>query len=494
MREEGGLRRRLARLLGQRDRLAFRLSVSVVGLLLLTLLAVNIFADVQIRRFSLMEHQDEVVGTAWNVEEGYESTWRQPGENPEEALLRLASRFRVRALVLDRQGRVTLDSDPAPNLVGQSLIGLPEVASALRGSPLASFHPNSGFNSAFYGAVPLTVGPDIQGVVLVTAPARDFLMDVDMLRSALAFASLVCLALSVFLTARLARQLAGPLERMAEIAGAGAGDAIGEVSFAALAARGTTFEARHLAAALDRMTARLRALEAARQRFLADAAHELRTPAANIRALLEPLMEAAHPSSNPEVQEELMTALHLESERLTRLANDLLDLSELETGPPLRISAVEGRRLLEAVAEVLAPAARRSQVTVVVEARPGTTVRADARHLERALVNLLDNAIRHAVPGSRVTVRLAATQDWSIFEVENTGDAIPAEIAPHLFEPFFRLDASRVRRSGGSGLGLAIVREIAARHGGTIAVASDDRLTRFSLILPSRAADEPAHL
>lgn len=464
--------------------LGARLSASVVALLFLVLLGVNVYADVAIGRANLQEHEEEMIAIAWNVEETYESAVLQPGRDPAPVLLQLASRYRYRILILDPEGRVRSDTNGVSALVGRSLADLAEVASALAGRPMAAFHENAGFNAAFYAAVPFTLHDRIAGVVLISSPAADFLRDTAMLRSGLAMGSLVALAAAVLVTFRLSRGLAAPLERMAARAAAGVRDAAWDGSFERLAGPRATAEARRLALALDHMISRLRALEAARQRFLADAAHELRTPVANIRALIEPLLAKRGTAQPGPADDELILALEVECDRLARLAGDLLDLTELRTRPALRLGEVAGRELLLAVAEALSPVAREAGVTVAVEADPGARLVADAHELERALVNLVDNAIRHALPGSQVVARLTeGPRDW-LFEVENRGEPIPPEALPHIFEPFYRLDSARGRRSGGSGLGLAIAREIALRHGGSLSAASEAGLTRFTLAVP----------
>ena len=109
----------------------------------------------------------------------------------------------------------------------------------------------------------------------------------------------------------------------------------------------------------------------------------------------------------------------------------------------------------------------------------------DRRLLQRALGNLLSNAIRHTPEGGTVRVGLMAGRDSVSVEVENPGPPIPASDLPKIFDRFFRVDPSRQRRGEGAGLGLAIVKSIVDVHGGTISVSSTDTATRFSITLPA---------
>lgn len=216
------------------------------------------------------------------------------------------------------------------------------------------------------------------------------------------------------------------------------------------------------AATLRPVLARLEAGLERERRFVAEASHELRTPLSLLKAELE--LALRRPRSPEEMHAALASAAE-ETDRLVRLAEDLLVLARADEGElRLRQEPVDARELLEAVARRFVAAGR----AVEVDAPAGLTVTADRLRLEQALGNLVDNALRY---GSG-TVHLAARQDDGgvILSVADEGAGFPAPFLPHAFERFTRADAARTR--GAAGLGLALVQAVARAHGGLATAAN----------------------
>jgi signal transduction histidine kinase len=236
-------------------------------------------------------------------------------------------------------------------------------------------------------------------------------------------------------------------------------------------------EIHRLATTLNQMLDRQEAARARQRSFVADAAHELRSPLANLRVALE---VAGHHGEAPPVED-----LLADVDRLIRLADDLLLLARTETRAPARAAPVELVDLASRTAERypgvrVKPALYGPQWTV-----------GDEVALERAVANLLDNAVRHA----RDAVTVAVTRDGEsvLVTVADDGPGIPAADAERVFDRFTRLDDARTRDAGGAGLGLAIVREIVTAHGGTVRLADADPGVRAEIRLPAarRLADGP---
>ncbi|MBL7497779.1 HAMP domain-containing histidine kinase [Frankia sp. CNm7] len=235
--------------------------------------------------------------------------------------------------------------------------------------------------------------------------------------------------------------------------------------------------ARTMNATLDRLE---RAVERHRQ-FVADAAHELRSPLSVLRTRLELGRREA-----PSLVQESLTDV----DRLQELAADLLLLARLDAGEPPRADEVD----LGEVAAEEASRPRREGIRISLDIAPDIVVAGSASHLRRMVGNLVDNAVRHAE--STVAVRVTAP---AVVQVTDDGPGIPEERRESVFDRFTRLDEARARDGGGSGLGLAIARDIARAHGGTLAVAEPDdgmggAATGACLRaeLPSLTADRPS--
>ncbi|HEX9694612.1 MAG TPA: ATP-binding protein, partial [Actinomycetota bacterium] len=216
---------------------------------------------------------------------------------------------------------------------------------------------------------------------------------------------------------------------------------------------------------------------------VANASHELKTPAASIRATAETIRTAA--ADDPSVIPRFAEQLDREAVRLARIVSDLLDLSRLETGSDLdeRVSLdgvlrEEGERVEEEAAE--------AGVELSIRAGPTPRVRGSARDLSLLIRNLVDNAIRYTKPGGRVHVVLDAGDGEVVLTVTDTGVGIPTRDIPRIFERFYRVDRARSRETGGTGLGLSIVKHVVENHGGSVGVTSElGRGTTFQVRLPA---------
>lgn len=231
-------------------------------------------------------------------------------------------------------------------------------------------------------------------------------------------------------------------------------------------------------------------LDAVRRDFVANASHELKTPAASIRAAAETIRTAV--VDDPAVVPRFAERMEAEAIRLSRIVEDLLDLSRLETGSELADDVAIDALVREESAR-LHDAAEGAGVELVVDAREVPAVRGSARDLALLVRNLVDNAIRYTKPGGRVEVTLASEDGDVALRVADTGIGIPSRDLPRVFERFYRVDRARSRETGGTGLGLSIVKHVVENHGGTVSVESElGRGSAFEVRLP--AAEESGSL
>jgi signal transduction histidine kinase len=229
-----------------------------------------------------------------------------------------------------------------------------------------------------------------------------------------------------------------------------------------------TPEIQSLTSSFNRMLERLDTAFTRQGRFVADAAHELRTPLATLRATLDTQPPPAE--MTPTDYDDLAQTFDRTLTRLEALVEHLLVLA-VDDRPPTNEPVVLGA-LLEAIQHDLAPLAAARQVHITIDGATDLVVLGDAPLLGLALANLIDNAIRYNHPGGQVRIQLVRSRDQARICVTDTGIGIAPADQESIFERFYRVDQSRARHRGGAGLGLALVAHIAQQHGGSIAVTS----------------------
>lgn len=241
----------------------------------------------------------------------------------------------------------------------------------------------------------------------------------------------------------------------------------------------------------------LRALERSRRELVSSISHDLRTPVTSIRGYVEALADGV--AGSQEEQARYLKIIDGETRRLSRLIDDLFQLSKLDAG---QITYDMGRLDLAALAatavERMRPQAEKAGVRLTCDCPRGQVwARGDPDRLSQVVQNLLDNAIRYTPAGGEVSVAVSAdatasatthvprARGTALLTVSDTGVGIPAADLPHVFERFYRVEKSRRSDDGGAGLGLAIAKRLVEDHGGTISVVSEvGRGSRFSVALP----------
>jgi len=226
-------------------------------------------------------------------------------------------------------------------------------------------------------------------------------------------------------------------------------------------------------------------LEKTRRDLVANVSHELRTPLTAVRGAAETLLDGALDS--PQYASHFAELILRQSHRLERLVQDLMELARLESGEsPPRLRPIDAAELADSVLEGVIDLAQAQGIELERRLpREPLVFAADARQVEQAVLNLLDNAIKYSGQGGRVTLAMEENNDEVVISVSDTGPGIAAEFLPRLFERFYRVDTNRSREIGGTGLGLAIVKHIAQVHHGRVEVSSaPGQGSTFRLILP----------
>ncbi len=319
----------------------------------------------------------------------------------------------------------------------------------------------------------LIADPQMMHGVTDTA-AQDFLARVNrsILLAALA-AGLIALGLGFLLF----RQITAPLDALAS-----ASDKIATGDLTARAPVRGDDEIARVARSFNAMADNLAHSETARRNMLADIAHELRNPIGVIQSHLEAMMDEVFPTDKAQ-----LASLHDETILLSRLVNDLRELSLADAGQlTLTREPTDLCALIERTVAAFQPQASEQHIvltTLLAENIP--LLNLDAQRIEQVLRNLLSNALRYTPANGNVTVKLGRDGNFARIEVHDTGTGIAPHALPHVFERFWRGDKSRSRARGGTGLGLAIAKQWVEAHGGKIGVASElNKGTMFWFTLP----------
>ena len=236
----------------------------------------------------------------------------------------------------------------------------------------------------------------------------------------------------------------------------------------------------------------IRRLEQVRTDFAANVSHELKTPLTSIRGFVETLQAGA--IDNPPMAHKFLKIIMSETERLTRLINDILSISKLESGDDeVTTERLNLNKMTRDVVDILEIHAEEKQVTVNCNmSNEPVCIIGNNDRVKQLLINLIENAIKYNKPGGSVTVQVFSNGQEANVTISDTGIGIPEESLPRVFERFYRVDKGRSRQMGGTGLGLAIVKHIVRSMGGEIEVHSKyGEGTEFLVTLPLASPMEP---
>lgn len=249
-------------------------------------------------------------------------------------------------------------------------------------------------------------------------------------------------------------------------------------------------ELAKLGAGINRLAKHLSYLEDTRKAFLSHIAHELRTPLSYIRGYSQALSEGLIQDESD--KSAYLIIIHEESVRLSQLIEDLFSLAQSDAGEMrVQTEPISADELVMSVLSHLQPKALEKGIQIKTNLNATGIFQLDPMRMKQVILNLLDNAIRYVDEHGKITIETSTTPNYLQIAVQNSGDPIPPEDLPHIFERLYRVEKSRTRQAGGTGLGLAIVKHIVELHGGTIAATSSpDWGTRFVIMLPHHSGEE----
>jgi two-component system, OmpR family, sensor kinase len=461
-----------------------RLLLGVIVLAALGLAAADVATYTSLRSF-LLERTDSTLEAAHH---GVEGALFRPGPPDMAALTNVARgdyiQVRTTANEVLSEGMVSQypgeGQPPAPRLSAKIALG----KRPADGGDVVRYFTARSVSGSDRWRVRASIEPRASSYILVLAAS---LKEVDRTLHRLVvievLVTLAVLAALIALGLWAVRLGLKPLEAMGETAAAIAG---GELSRRVEPAEPRT-EVGRLGLALNAMLSQIESAFKAREaserrlrRFVADASHELRTPLAAVRGYAELFGRGA--DRRPEDLARTMDGISRESERMSRLVEDLLLLARLDEGRPLAHAPVELDQLVGEAVETAQTVEPGREIELTAEP---AVVLGDRDRLRQVVDNLLSNVRAHTPPGTPVRVGVATNDGHAVIEVADTGPGLPPDTAERVFERFYRVDASRSRASGGVGLGLSIVAAVTEAHGGTFAARSEPgEGATFAITLP----------
>ena len=293
----------------------------------------------------------------------------------------------------------------------------------------------------------------------------------------LLWGTLLAIAVALLVTYFLSRRISAPVKALTLAA-----RRLGQGDLSQRVQSEDKSELGELAQAFNTMAENLERSEQLRRNMIADIAHELRTPLSNLKGYVEAIRDGM---VKPEP--DAIRSLDEEAMMLSQLVNDLQELSLAEAGE-LKLDCQKENiiKLLKQIAGVKQSQAAAKGISLSADLpKKLPRVNIDSRRISQVLLNLIDNAITHTPQGGIITITARKLDNWVEIGVEDTGEGIPAEHLPNVFERFYRVDKSRARATGGTGLGLAIARSLVEAHGGKIEVKSEEgKGSHFAFTIP----------
>ena len=381
-----------------------------------------------------------------------------------------------RILVTDAAGRILYDTRETDSALGRYAF-YTEIVQALHGNDVffaafddGAFHSRCAspviYRSQTIGAVYAYEYDTEQATLLHNLQST--LLHIS--EAILAFVVALSLLLSRILTRRFGL-LAAAIRQMRE------GD------YGQRASVGGNDEIAEIAEEFNSLADRLQTTEEVRRRFVADASHELKTPLAGIRLLSDSILQTEDMDSA--MVREFVGDIEQESERLTRITEDLLRLTRLDSGAVEAAEVVDVAPVIERAVHMLRMVAEEREVALSYEIERKGAVLASPGDLHQVIYNLTENGIKYNHPGGFVRVKLTGDDASCVVTVEDNGIGIPEADLPRVFDRFYRVDKMRSRAYGGTGLGLAIVSDTVRRRGGTVeAAAREGGGSVFTIRLP----------
>lgn len=453
----------------------FRYALTYVLITSIVLLVLNIYTANTTRNMMFRTKEMSLQGKTQLVVSSLTGLEKLNADNVSQVITLLGDLDATRVIVTDTEGRALYDSLEKANATGKIIL-LPEIVKAMDGNNVFYCSYRSGVLEShackpilFYdnpiGTVYLMEYDTEQGAIISA-------LEMNIIRITGVLGIMVFLFSLVFSMtfSRRMRLVLQSIQLLRE----------GDYSHT-IEIRGND-ELGILAREFNKLAERLRSSEMVQRQFISDASHELKTPLASIKLLSDSILQN---EMDADMMREFVGDIGNEADRLTRIAQKLLELNKIDDAPKEELVVVEAGYVVEKVIRLLMPMAELRGITLDSKLELGCTVVTKEDDVFQIVFNLVENGIKYNVDDGRLMVDLHRIDDDVVLIVEDTGIGIPEDSIPHLFDRFYRVDKARSRKAGGSGLGLSIVRELVERNYGTVTVENrPEGGARFTVVFP----------
>ena len=459
----------------------FRYALTYVLITSVALLFLNIYSGNTTRDMMFRTKEASLQSKTQLVVSSLSSLENLTSDNVSQVITLLGDLNATRVLVTDEYGRALYDSLDKENATGKVIL-FSEVVSALEGNNVFYTVYDTGTLES-HACMPIYSSNVLLGTVYLMEYDADqgaiiAALEANLIRISVVLGAIVLLFSLVFtLTfSRRMRLILQSIQLLRE----------GEYSHR-IELRGHD-EVGILADEFNKLTDRLRTSEAAQRQFVSDASHELKTPLASIKLLSDSILQN---EMDMETVREFVGDIGNEADRLTHIAQKLLELSRIDDAPKDDFLVMDPAPVVEKVIRLLTPLAELRQIHLTAQVEEGCSVVTRGDDVYQIAFNLVENGIKYNVDGGALFVSLRRVKEDVVLIVEDTGIGIPEESLPYIFERFYRVDKARSRQAGGSGLGLSIVHDLVARNYGTVtAERRKEGGTRFTVVFPFFGMEE----
>lgn len=443
-----------------------------VGTMLFALVIINIIVYTMFTKMFMVKRQELLMSYARNLQYIAVQNGLDNIENDE--IEKVTYRSGARIIIADKNRNVIKSSGVETGW--EDIKTSSAVSGAYDGIDSSGQYKGDGWIKFLYVAVPVIRSGDVAGIVLQSCMVNDVYSEADDAVKNLAVVSLALILLTGFASYVMASRITSPLNEITK-----AIESMDKGNLRQRVAVTGKDEVARLGNAFNEMSHKVAEINEQRRALVADAAHELKSPLAGIKVLVQALMDGVSKDKN--ITNEFLNDIDKEIDRLSNTVTDLLALTKLEGGHEVNTEMCDLGLLCNEAANKLYFMAEQKRLDFKVDTM-SIVIEADREQILRVVYNILENAMKYTMEGTLVHLWMEKGK-MAMVHVSDQGPGIPEDEIPKVFERFYRLEKTKNRKTAGSGLGLAIALEIVKSHGGDIMVDSVvDKGTTFTICLP----------